>query len=119
MKLKLERSGGITGMTSEFSVDTSSLSPEEAHQLKELIANAHFFDIDQKESSTSPPRGAADYMEYVITIQNGEEAAGAGEKVATQNSHTVKTTDISMSSSLRALVNFILKCKKKDILSNK
>jgi hypothetical protein len=67
MKIKFQRSGGIIGMTSDFSADTTSFSPSEADQIYQLINDARFFDLP--EESAPPPKGAADYFEYLITVE--------------------------------------------------
>jgi hypothetical protein len=94
MKIKFERSGGITGMISNFSADTTSFSPSEADQIQQLINDSRFFDLP--EESAPPPKGAADYFEYVITI---EKERG--------QSHTIKTTDITMPPTLKPVINFL------------
>jgi hypothetical protein len=95
MKIDFERSGGITGMVTNFSADTNSLSPDEAHQIHELINNARFFDIPS-ESGSPQKKGAADYFEYIITV---EKEGG--------QTHTIKTTDITMPPALRPVINFL------------
>jgi hypothetical protein len=95
MKIKLERSGGITGMTSSFSADTNTFSPNEADHIQQLINDAKFFDLPAE--AAPPPKRAADYFEYVITIEK------EGMKP-----HTIKTTDITMPSTLKPLINFLL-----------
>jgi hypothetical protein len=67
MKIKFERSGGIIGITSNFSVDTNLFCPGEADQIEQLIDKARFFDLPTE--SAAPPKGAADYFEYVITVK--------------------------------------------------
>jgi hypothetical protein len=94
MKIKFERSGGITGMTSNFSADTNLLSPSEANQIQQLINDSRFFDLP--EQSAPPPKGAADYFEYVITVEK------EGGQV-----HTIKTTDITMPPTLKHVINFL------------
>jgi len=94
MKIKLERSGGITGMTSNFSADTDLFSPSEADQIHQLINDARFFELP--EESAPPPKGAADYFEYVITVEKEGRQA-----------HTIKTTDITMPPKLKPVINFL------------
>lgn len=89
-------------MISSYSADTNSLSHNEADQLQDLIDKARFFDIPTEESSR-PPAGAADYFEYVITV----------EKEGQQQPHTVKTTDVTMPPGLRPLINFLISKKTK------
>jgi hypothetical protein len=94
MKIKFERSGGIIGTTINFSADTDLLSRSEADQIQQLIDNARFFELPSE--SAPPPKGAADYFEYVVTV----------EKEGSQQ-HTIKTTDITMPPTLKPLINFL------------
>ena len=97
MNIKFERSGGIAGTHIDFSADTNSLSPTEAHQIQELINNARFFDIPSKSAPPPQKKGAADYFEYVITV---EKEGG--------QTHTIKTTDITMPPALRPVIDFLV-----------
>jgi len=94
MKIKFERSGGITGITTNFSADTSLFSPTESDQIHQLINEAGFFDLPAQ--SAPPPKGAADYFEYVITVEKEGRQA-----------YTIKTTDITMPPTLKPLINFL------------
>jgi hypothetical protein len=87
MKIKLESSGDITRMTNNFSADTNSFSPGQADQIPAAI--------DLPEDSAPPPKGVADYFEYVITVEK------EGSRV-----DTIKTTDITMLPSLKPVINF-------------
>jgi hypothetical protein len=98
MKIYFERSGGIAGILMSTEVDTHSLPPDEAHKIQGMIDNAKFFDL--KESSSQPPKRAADYFKYKVTVQTEEEE---GEK---QN--TIQTNDITMPSDLRPLINYLI-----------
>ena len=95
MKIYFERSGGFAGIRMSTEVDTHSLPPDEAHKIQGMIDNAKFFDL--KESSSQPPKRAADYFKYKITVQTEE---------GTQN--TIETNDINMPSELRPLINYLV-----------
>ena len=69
------------GDRSTINLDTNSLSSDEAHQLLDLINSSNFFELPSKP--LPPPRGAADYFQYRITIESDD-----GRK-----SHTVETND--------------------------
>jgi hypothetical protein len=93
MKVDYELTGGVTGMNRSVIVNTDSLPPNEAHQLKMLVSNSNFFDIPSKLPS---PPGARDLLNHTITIEVGEE-----------KSHTIQTNDITMPPELRPLVEYL------------
>jgi hypothetical protein len=101
MKIYFERSGGFAGFPISTTVDIHSLPPDEAHKIQGMIDNAKFFDL--KESSSSPPKRAADIFKYKITVQTEEEEEEEEEK---QN--TIETNDITMPSNLRPLINYLI-----------
>jgi hypothetical protein len=92
MKIEVKRSGGFAGITTTFLVDEKLVTSAEASQLEELVNRAGFFDL----SSKSPGRHGADYYTYDITIEM------SGKR------HTVKATDITISDSLRSIVNRVM-----------
>jgi hypothetical protein len=95
MKIYFERSGGFAGIRMSTEVDIHSLPPDEAHKIQGMIDNAkEFFNL--KESSSQPPKRAADYFKYKVTVQEEEE----------QN--TIETNDITMPSNLRPLINYLI-----------
>jgi len=96
MKVFFQTSGGFAGIPSSATLDTDNkdtMSSEEAQQLKELIINSNFFDLQSE--SAKPKPGSADYIGYSITIDS------EGRK------HTVKANDITMPSKLYPLVRFL------------
>jgi hypothetical protein len=102
MKIYFERSGGFAGISSSAVVDTHSLPPDETDKIQSMIDNAKGF-FDSNISSSPPPRRAADYFKYKITVQTEE---------GMQN--TIETNDITMPSELRPLINYLKeKAKKK------
>jgi hypothetical protein len=97
MKIYFERSGGFAGISSSTVVDTHSLPPDEANKIQGMINNTkEFFDL--KESSSQPPKRAADYFKYKVTIQTEEEG----------KQNTIQTNDITMPSNLRPLINYLI-----------
>lgn len=98
-KIFFERSGGFAGIPISTTIDIYSLPPDEAHKIQGMIDNAKFFDL--KESSSQPPKHAADYFKYKITVQTEEE-----EEEGIQN--TIETNDINMPSELRPLINYLV-----------
>jgi hypothetical protein len=61
-----------------------------------MIDSAKFFDL--KESSSQPPKRAADYFKYKVTVQTEEEG----------KQNTIQTNDITMPSNLRPLINYLI-----------
>jgi hypothetical protein len=100
MKIYFERSGGFAGLSSSTVVDTDSLSHDEAHKIQGMIDNAKGF-FDSKKSSP-PPKRAADFYKYKITVQTEQ---------GMQN--TIETNDITMPSELRPLINYLKEKAKK------
>ena len=73
-------------------IDTDDLSEEEAKELERLIEAAGFFELPE---TSSPPRGAADYLRYTISATTPE------------HSHTVHLTDPIEDPHLQALVEYL------------
>jgi hypothetical protein len=97
MKIYFERSGGFAGIRMNTEIDIHSLPPDEAHKIQGMIDNAkEFFDL--KESSSQPPKRAADYFKYKVTVQTEEE----------EKQNTIETNDITMPSNLRPLINYLI-----------
>lgn len=93
MKIEVRRSGGFAGLTTTFLVEEKFVTPVEVSQLEELVNKARFFDLSSKAPSR---KHGADYYTYDITIEmNGKR-------------HTVKTTDITISKSLRSMINRVM-----------
>ena len=97
MKIKLERSGGFAGITSSNEMDTDKLPPSLQDTVKDLL--------DKKKLSLTKsfgrPKGAADYLNYTITIQDGK------------NDHVIECNEFDMDSTVKSLVSFVQKNSKK------
>jgi hypothetical protein len=93
LKIKIERSGGFTGITSSCELNTDKLPLPVEVTIRELL--------DRKNSSVkltpSLSKGAADYLNYKITIQNG------------MKSHVVKCSELDMDSNMKSLVSYVEK----------
>jgi hypothetical protein len=97
MKIQFRVEGGLAhfpGLSKPLEIDSASLPPEEAARLKQLVDDASFFDLP---SNTAPPRGAADYRQYTITVQDG------------RRKHTARVPDPIENADLQALVDFLNK----------
>jgi hypothetical protein len=92
-KIFFERSGGFAGISISTIVDIQSLPPDEAQRIQGMIDNAkEFFG---KKKSSPPPKRAADYFKYKITVETEE------------NQNTIETDDITMPSELRPLISYL------------
>lgn len=72
MRLAFTMEGGIAsfpGLSRPVTLDSDHLSQEEAGELERLVQAARFFDRPTRVGV--PPRGAADYRRYTITIADG------------------------------------------------
>jgi hypothetical protein len=96
IKVYYESSGGIMGTRTSVLVDTNSLPPDEARQLRDLINNSNFFDLPSK--SPPPQKGAADYFLYKITVEADDDE---------RKTHTIQTNDITMPPELAPLIDFL------------
>lgn len=67
MLIHFERFGGFMGRRMATTIDTSSLSPEEAQEWQELVTAANFFELP--DHLAAPTRGA-DRFYYKLSIEN-------------------------------------------------
>jgi hypothetical protein len=73
-------------------IDTDDLPAEETNELERLIEAARFFELPE---TSAPPRGAADYLRYTISVMSPE------------HSHTVHLTDPIEDPEVQALVEYL------------
>ncbi len=92
MMIYFERTGGFAGIRTSASVDTDTLPPNESAQLHDMCDNMNFFNLPSK---SAPKSGAADLFHYKITIESKD------------GTHTVETTDMSMTPELEIFINFL------------
>ncbi len=72
MKILFETSGGfayLPGMSKPLLIDTTQAGTAGADQLETLVRKAGFF--DQPAHSSKTTKGAADYVTYTITVEEG------------------------------------------------
>jgi hypothetical protein len=91
VKIKLERSGGITGMTLSREVDEKDLPSALIRTAKSIIKAKNLASTSVK----SLPKGAADHYCYRISINDGMK-----QKVIECNQYNIR-------SDLRSLVKYI------------
>jgi hypothetical protein len=94
MQIKLERSGGFTGIPQTHSVSTDQLPEEEARQVSELVQKAGFYELPATIRST---QAGADRFQYDITVESERGA------------HKVTVDEGAVPSQLRPLLDWIKK----------
>ncbi len=96
MRIQFSMEGGIAyfpGLSRPVTIDSKQLNEQEAAELKGLVDAADFFNLPAKVGS--PARGAADYRQYNVTIEEGARR------------HTVHATEPIDDPDLRRLVEFL------------
>lgn len=80
MRVRMERSGGLAylpGLQEPIEVDTDDLSPDDASELKDLVHQTRLM----REAPTAAGKGgpgAADGLEYQITVRDGDDERSVG-----------------------------------------
>jgi len=96
VRIQLKMEGGIAyfpGLSKPITIDSDELPKQESDELKRLVNATHFFDLPTVIGS--PPRGAADYRQYTITIEDDGKQ------------HTVRLTDPIEDPNLQALLTYL------------
>lgn len=107
MRIEFKMEGGFAhfpGLSKPVVIDTDQLSQEESAMLEQLVQKARFFDLPGKVNV--PRKGAADYYQYTIAIQRGEQH------------HTIKLVDPIEDTNLNELIHFLRK-KSKELRSGR
>ena len=94
MRIRFKTEGGVAyfpGLSEPVTIDGDELPEEEATELKQRVEEARFFDLPAQAGE--PPRGAADYRRYTVTVEEGGR------------SHTVQLTDPVEDPNLQRLVS--------------
>ncbi|NDJ16949.1 protealysin inhibitor emfourin [Myxacorys almedinensis] len=92
MRVTFERSGGFAGLMLTTSLDTATLPPSEANQLRQFVQAANFFQLPTEMSSASQP----DRFQYDIAIDDGKRH------------HAVRVGESSVPESLRPLIDWCM-----------
>ena len=92
LKVQWERTGGFAGMRMASSIDSGSLSEEEARRLHELVEAAGFFELPEELTG---PAGGADRFLYTLTVEMD------GRR------HTVRTAEAAAPAALRSLIRWL------------
>jgi hypothetical protein len=95
MLVRFKMDGGfvyLPARSEPTTIDMDDLPADEARELEHLIEAAGFFELPE---TSSPPRGAADYLRYTISVTTPER------------SHTVQLTDPIEDPHVQALVEYL------------
>jgi hypothetical protein len=96
MRVEFKVEGGLAyfpGLSEPILIDSTVLPEDEAQELRRLVEASHFF--ERPTSVSAPRRGAADYRQYTITIEDDERH------------HTVKLIDPVTDHHLQELLHFL------------
>ncbi len=102
MRISIERTGGVAGITIAATIDTKDLPQDDAQKLRQMVEEADFFNLPSKITSRSPQ---PDRFQYELKAeQNGQQ-------------HTVTVSEEVMPAKLRPLVKWLMEAareKRKD-----
>jgi hypothetical protein len=92
MRIKVERSGGFTGINLTNSVSTDQMSAEEAKKISDLVGTARFFELPSVIRSNPPE---PDRPQYKITVETE------------RGTHTVQVDQAAMPAQLQPVLNWM------------
>src|SRR5947207_3277505 len=96
MKITFKINGGfahLPGLSRPVMTDTAHIDPQVADQLESLVRASRFFDQPTRVDTTA--KGAADYLTYTITVEDGLRL------------HTLQITEPIIDASLERLVSVL------------
>jgi len=96
MRVQFKIEGGLAhfpGLSKPRVIDSSDLPTTEADRLRKLVDAAGIF--EQPADSRALPKGAADYRQYTITVEDG------------RRQRTIRLADPIANPDLEALVNYL------------
>lgn len=99
MKLKFHQSGGYAGLLRGCEIDTSTLAPEAAREIHQLVEASAISSSVEKLSDSS-----RDLHQYEITIEDGAAKS------------SVLYDDESLPPAAKPLVGYLKKCSKPEAL---
>jgi hypothetical protein len=92
MRIKVERSGGFTGINLTNSVSTDQMSAEEAQKISDLVDTAGFFELPSVIRSNLPE---TDRPQFKITVETERGA------------HTVQVDEAAVPTQLQPVLNWM------------
>jgi hypothetical protein len=96
MRVELKIEGGLAyfpGLNKPRVIDSADLSAAETNRLRQLVDAAGIF--EQPTGDRALPKGAADYRQYIITVEDGRRR------------RTVRLADPIANTELEALVEYL------------
>jgi hypothetical protein len=99
VRIKVERSGGFAGISSSNEIDADKLPTAIGGTVRELLRMRR----PRANKDTGRLKGAADYLTYKITIQDGKK------------NHVIECKEFDMDDSLKSLVGYVQKTSNKQI----
>lgn len=93
LRISIERTGGVAGITIATAVDVKDLSSDEAQKLRQMVEESDFFKLPEKITSRSPQ---PDRFQYELKIEdNGRQ-------------HTVTVSEEVVPAKLQSLVKWLM-----------
>lgn len=92
MRLSFQRTGGFAGITRTTTVDTETLSPQEADVLSRLVAAADLFKLPEQITASG---SQSDRFQYKLTVED------QGQQ------HTVTVSEAAIPGTLRPLIEWL------------
>ena len=92
MILRMERSGGFTGIPLRAAIDTDQLPPEDNRNLNHLVVVSDFFNLPPAFPPPAGGTGSADRFSYRLTVEDSGR------------SHTVEVSEGAAPEHLQALI---------------
>lgn len=92
MKVSIVRGGGLAGVVTRTAVESASLPPETAHELRKRVEKARVFDLPE-EVQGRPDQ--ADRFSYAVTVEDDAQA------------RTVRLSEDALPDEVRELVSWI------------
>lgn len=96
MRITFTMEGGIAyfpGLSQPVIIDSGELPRQETNELEQMVEAARFF--DQPATIRPTARGAADYYQYTVTVEEGGRQ------------HTVRMTDLVEDAGLQVLLHYL------------
>ena len=92
MRIAFERSGGIAGLRLSATIESDSLSRQEADELSKLVEDAGFFDLP---ADITGPKAQPDQFVYDVTVETEARR------------HTVRVDDSTAPARLQPLLDWL------------
>ena len=98
LRISIERTGGVAGITIAATVDAKDLPPDEAQKLRQMVEEADFFNLPERITSRSPQ---PDRFQYELKAEeNGRQ-------------HTVMVSEEVIPEKLKPLVKWLMEAARK------